>query len=351
VEYLKGLEEMTEHEHGHLPYILLLLHYLEKWKEDHEGRSPENYKDKTAFKEMVRAAARRDNAEGGEENFDEAVAAVMKTINAPSLRSNVRDMFELGECINPTKDSANFWVIASAIKTFYEKEGVLPLPGSVPDMKAQSADYIQLQTIYKSKARRDVMEVTAIVRDIEKRLERDAPIPDQEIEAFCKNAAHIKIIHGSSIPVHDTFFQSLPVKSAKKIINEYLPNPDSLFPIWLSFCVFDAIVNKSPGSFSTTSLADPERWKNQVGKDIAAIYKAGNNQETAGIDEEVMERVYAIAKEMQRSEGGELHNIAALTGGMVAQEAIKVVTRQYVPVDSTCIFDGVFSKSEVLKMG
>lgn len=48
-----------------------------------------------------------------------------------------------------------------------------------------------------------------------------------------------------------------------------------------------------------------------------------------------------------RSGGGELHNIASLMGGLVAQEAIKVITRQYVPSDNTCVFDGITSSSNV----
>jgi hypothetical protein len=42
-----------------------------------------------------------------------------------------------------------------------------------------------------------------------------------------------------------------------------------------------------------------------------------------------------------------LHNIGALTGGMVSQEIIKVVTEQYVPVDNTCVFDGIRSHQGV----
>jgi len=51
-----------------------------------------------------------------------------------------------------------------------------------------------------------------------------------------------------------------------------------------------------------------------------------------------------------RAGGAELHNIGALTGGMVSQEVIKVITEQYVPVDNTCIFDGIKSKSMVIKV-
>lgn len=54
--------------------------------------------------------------------------------------------------------------------------------------------------------------------------------------------------------------------------------------------------------------------------------------------------------ELVRAQGGELHNIAAVTGGMVAQEAIKVVTKQYVPVDNTVVFDGVRSKMGVVRL-
>ena len=48
-----------------------------------------------------------------------------------------------------------------------------------------------------------------------------------------------------------------------------------------------------------------------------------------------------------RAGGGELHNIASLMGGLVAQEAIKLITRQYIPSDNTCIFDGVTSSTNV----
>jgi amyloid beta precursor protein binding protein 1 len=84
---------------------------------------------------------------------------------------------------------------------FYEKHKVLPLPGSVPDMKAQSKDYIELQNVYKSKARRDVNEVVQLVRQLETSLNADKSIDEKEIEAFCKNAAHIKLIRGKPLQV------------------------------------------------------------------------------------------------------------------------------------------------------
>ncbi len=40
------------------------------------------------------AGARTDTAEGGEENFDEAAAAVLKTISTPTLPSSVKVVFD-----------------------------------------------------------------------------------------------------------------------------------------------------------------------------------------------------------------------------------------------------------------
>jgi amyloid beta precursor protein binding protein 1 len=64
-------------------------------------------------------------------------------------------------------------------------------------MKAQSSVYVQLQNIYKAKARQDVAEVFETIRSHA----RGKDILVSEVEAFCKNAAFIKLIHGAeSVP-------------------------------------------------------------------------------------------------------------------------------------------------------
>lgn len=195
-EKTANLENMSPEDHGHVPYLALLLHYLEEWKKTHNGEAPQNYKEKTEFRTTVSKAARTNNPEGGEENFDEAVAAVLKSLNPPQPSSAVQEIFTAPECLLIREDSPTFWVIANAIGLFYTKYGVLPVPGSVPDMKARSADYIQLQNVYKSKARKDLAEVVESVRFLERNAHRSTPIEEKDIEAFCKNAAHIKLVRG-----------------------------------------------------------------------------------------------------------------------------------------------------------
>lgn len=314
LQALGELDGLEDHDHGHVPYILILLFYLEKWKQNHEGNAPGTFKEKTQFREMIKAAIRTDNAEGGEENFDEAAGAVLKTIAPFSLRPGCRELFEMDSCKSLTADSANFWVIAAAIRSFCGSHGVLPLPGSLPDMKAKSADYVKLQSIYKNKARKDVAAVTESVRETERALGRKKAIPDGEIEAFCKNAAHVKVLEGSLLP--QLRIDDGDMETSNRVRAE-LQNPDSRLPILLAF---------------------ENGGRARLGEMIA------NNDES---DLEELDNIYA---EVDRVEGRELHNISSLTGGMVAQEAIKIITRQYVPVDNTCIYDGIKGSTLVLKL-
>ena len=332
VTALGNLDELPDHQHSHVPYILLLLHYLQKWMNLHEGQAPQNFAEKTQLRNMVKAGARTNNAEGGEENYDEAAGAVLKSIAPFSLKTGCAEMFEHEACISPTAQSANFWFIASAIRSFYQTHGVLPLPGSLPDMKAQSADYIKLQNIYRAKARKDVAEVVGQVRRLEEELPIDTdrkrrPVPEEEIEAFCKNAAHVKILHGDVLS-HVRFEQG--ETTTTKRIRQELRDPDTLLPVLLGF------------DFPNRSRL----------KDLMTAISTDPLQDYGGKsdDHPNIEHVDKIFTELERVGTRELHNISSLTGGMVAQEAIKILTRQYVPVDNSCVFDGIQSRAQLFKL-
>jgi len=338
-----NLDTLDDHQHGHVPYVLLLLHYLETWKKTHDGNFPSNYKEKTEFRELVRASARTNNPQGGEENYDEAVAAVLKSLNPFALRSSTREIFELDECQNLTTDSAEFWVIASAVREFYEQQQVLPLPGSLPDMKAQSADYVSLQNIYKSKARKDIADVTKIIRRIESQLGRATEIPEKDIEVFCKNASHIQVIRGRDIPQ----VGGGDAETRKRIQRE-LGNDESLIPIFIAFQILDIVVTGiQEGKYSEGSLDNEVVWSTELDRILSTI---ATDSSAPPLDDDVRDRILEATQELRRTEGGELHNISSLTGGLVAQESLKVITRQYVPLDNTCIFNGIRSSSTMYKL-
>lgn len=101
--------------------------------------------------------------------------------------------------------------------------------------------------------------------------------------------------------------------------------PLSLIPIYLAL---DAISYKTAATPEEVSTAIYERLPFMKGQ----------------------ERIEKVAQEVARAAGAELHNISAVTGGLVAQEMIKIVTKQYIPIDNTCIFDGIESRCQVLRL-
>ena len=221
-------------------------------------------------------------------------------------------------------------------------------------MKAQSADYIKLQNIYKTQAREDLTEITDTIRSAEKQLKR-SPMEEKEVEAFCKGAAFVKLIHGLPIRV--------ATKRSKKS-NEYLTQWDdkanymcqeleyeeSLLPICIAFMAHD---------WATARLADSSEDLVKAGRTVHILMREYCTEllthirtlARSNLDmDAALGKLYNAVDELDRASGAELHNISALTGGMVAQEVIKVITKQYIPIDNTCVFDGITSKTAVFRL-
>lgn len=353
-----NMDKMNGEQFAHIPWIALVLHYLSQWQASHEGKLPLAYKEKTQFRDLVRSGS------STEENFDEACAAVLKTLVEPKPTSKVTEILGAPEAQNLTATSPPFWIIAKAIQQFYGNHGELPLPGAVPDMKAQSDTFIKLQNIYKAKAREDCAEVVATVRALEKELGRSGKlvIQEKEIENFCKGAAHIHLVRGRPLkvvtPDTDTTFGD----RAKYLANE-LTNNESLSLLYVAFTAWDEYVAthttsakeaggegvKVPGS-SDDHEADAEKLIGMSHKIIDSIVKEAGTFIEDPQYSQIKGNVAKLCVELARAGGAELHNIASLTGGLIAQEVIKVITKQYVPIDNTCVFDGITSKSYVLRM-
>ena len=366
-----GLEALSDHDHGHVPYLLILLHFLNVWKALHDGQVPASYSEKKEFKALIQRAARTNNSEGGEENFEEAAAAVLKSLNPPSISSELRAVFEADDCQNLKPTSANFWIIANAIQKFRTfRNGMLPLPGALPDMKAQSSDYIQLQNIYKTKARSDLMEVTWTVRDSEQTLGRKSSIEQVEIEAFCKGAQFVKMIHGRPIRIAQCSAE-IDWSDRATALSQELQDPDSLLPIYFTFLALDRYQDDIDRIQKLRKPIDGDQPVNDIlaGRAVSGAvpplptFAESAHFSTPAVDPardpkpwprfdtpEARATFDNVVKELDRADRGELHNIAAVTGGMVAQEVIKVITKQYVPVDNTCVFDGIASKAAVFKI-
>ncbi|KAI1383604.1 uncharacterized protein F4822DRAFT_434718 [Hypoxylon trugodes] len=322
----KNIDALDDHEHGHLPYVVILLHYLDEWRRTHNGQNPTKYDDKTAFSKFVLSKARTNNPEGGEENFQEAAVAINKNIKVPELEPGVEELFN-HQVSDEIELQSTFWIIAKAIETFYRKHGCLPLPGSLPDMKAQSSVYVKLQSIYKEKARKDVQEVLNTARAIP----GGKDVDPAEVDLFCKNARFVKLINATPKKADlDEIYEAEKTNDEEAEAMKAATKGEFILPM-SNFFIYLALVATSHNIASTAD---------EIMSSVTNIVpKTAENQ-----------RALQAAQEVARAGGGELHNISAVTGGMVAQEVIKIITKQYIPIENTCIFDGISSRCQVLRL-
>ncbi|XP_074637424.1 NEDD8-activating enzyme E1 regulatory subunit-like [Acropora palmata] len=324
------LNTMSKQEHGHTPYVVLLLKYLNRWKAEHDGKPPLNYKEKDAFKKMLREGilVNEHGVPEEEENFDEAIKAVNTALVPTRIPSEVSKIFSDNSFSNFNESSSSFWILAKATKEFIENEGqgALPLRGSIPDMTADSKRYIELQNVYQEQARKDVAVITQRVQKILLDLGKSADtIQDSEIRLFCKNAAFLRLIRGRSLAE-----EYRPNTAKASELGSYLDDADS-------DVVFYFLL-KAVDRFYTQYHRYPGNFDDQVEVDVVKLKTCLSSflQEwsiNANVKEEYVH-------EMCRYGASELHPVASFIGGSAAQEVIKLITHQFVPFNNTYIYNG-----------
>ena len=156
---------------------------------------------------------------------------------------------------------------------------------------------------------------------------------------------------------------STPLHGIERKMLQDLADEDSLAHVALAMLVYQQRAHwLEPGVdllARETGIVDPAtrgatKLDVYVSELLTSLFAraAGGTSNSSGGDFNAVSaatRVKSAVKELLRAGNGELHNISALTGGMVAQEVIKVVTKQYVPVETACVFDGIQSKSQIFE--
>ncbi|KAK0561796.1 hypothetical protein OC844_003022 [Tilletia horrida] len=258
-------------EFAHIPFVVLLLRKLAEWRQSHGGALPVS-SDRKAFLETVNAL-RQQAGDADQENIDEAVSSLTQHIwgplGRPPLPSKVRSLLDDPKCAGVDKQSSNFWLLIRALKSFVEAPasdpsqpsstsalpgggGLLPLPGSLPDMKASSSGYVALQTVYRRKALQDLANFQAHLTAVLASVGLEAGvIPTEEVESFVKHAAYVELIRGRT----ERESREQPAKAVYAQAFEDPINPISM-PHHLAFLAADrfyAMHSRWPGSDSIFS--------------------------------------------------------------------------------------------------
>jgi NEDD8-activating enzyme E1 regulatory subunit len=134
------------------------------------------------------------------------------------------------------------------------------------------------------------------------------------------------------------FKEELEEPFTEDICNEFF-DPDSSVSWYVAVrCaeMFRNKHNKYPGDTKDSMESDIEELKGFVPDLLKKL----------GADES-FEFNNDYLHEIARYSNSCLHNIGALLGGVAAQEAVKLITEQYTPLNHTFIFDGAHTKSQV----
>lgn len=322
-----------------------------------------------------------------EENFDEAVAlfrragtrnAIPDEIQAlfdddacESVSSSVRRLpcstqqsFPLTVTLSPNAQSPNFWLLLRAVRDFVQLPtssggggGLLPLSGALPDMKAETGRYVQLQNVYRGKARADLAKVEELLARLLESVgvAKDA-ISKEAVETFVKHSAFLKVLRGRSLEqeegdcaLHGKLGASTPSRSSRvaltvsadelMMMSTMMEVPDQALSIYLAFRASESFYDEA-GCWPGTAPHDEDGTA-----DVGALTKYTTTlwSSLGAAEGDLPEETSAVVQEVCRAGASDLPQIAALVGGLVGQEAIKMVTRQYVPLASTCIFNGIQS--------
>ena len=326
------LDSLDNVQHGNVPFLIILLKYLEVWKTSHNGSIPKTYREKVELKEMLRAGI-RSSEEGvplDEENFDEAIKNVNSMVLTTQIPSQVQSLLEATTCTSITPESSNFWLLARALREFVvcEGNGYLPLRGSIPDMTSSSDMYIDLQRVYQTKARADMEAVASHLSELLASIGRPTnAISEDNIRLFCRNSAFLQVLHYRTL---EEEYRSPNVEELR-MLNE---NHDSDIVYY--------ILLRAAQHFYSLHKVYPGTEEGQFNADVAQLKSTVSSLlQKLGLAAGLVRDDYI--SEFCRYGGGEIHAVSAFIGGVAAQEVIKLVTHQFVPLNNTLIYNATTS--------
>uniref|UniRef100_A0A2P2I2D0 NEDD8-activating enzyme E1 regulatory subunit n=2 Tax=Hirondellea gigas TaxID=1518452 RepID=A0A2P2I2D0_9CRUS len=343
------LESMSDKDHSHVPYVIVVYKFLQQWIHVHGG-PPANYREKKSFALMIRDGMRHKTASDFEENFEEAMKAVNTCLSGCSVPSSLEELFSLVP--SPlTPSTPPFWLALAGLQTFVTSNKRLPVTGALPDMTADSVSYIKLQNIYREQAAQDCEAVLRHSLDTSQQVSscgvRSAysdckPLSDKGsnvgvteslVKNVCRNAAHLRVLRGTSIAQEYSHKINLACNDIEQCDSDV---------VWY-------VLLRAVDLFYSEFHCFPGCYKQQVETDIVRLKVCLSrllSEWTSGSISVKDDHIH----EMCRYGAAQIHSVASFIGGCAAHEIIKIITSQYVPLDNTFIYNAATASTTTLTL-
>lgn len=274
-------------------------------------------------------------------SHEPSLICVNRTIFSPlHAAREMHALFEDESATHITESSADFWIMIAALSRFVQQEGhgsFLPLDGSLPDMHATTQRYLELQRIYKEKADADAAAVerhaSALLNDMGH--DPRPSITSAAVRHICKHARHLRVIRTPKL--QDDV--SSGAATLRAVLSSEDSNANGSMYVVLMYAIdkFYRQYQRYPGLHDDDMEDDVGALKAAA---AAVMTEAGVTGVTICDD---------VVVEMVRCGASELHIVGAVMGAMVSQEAIKLITKQYVPFEGTLVYNGMQCTTTVVK--
>lgn len=231
-----------------------------------------------------------------------------------------------------TDEIASFWVHVAAVRMFVDENLVsVPLRGSLPDMTADTESYVALQRIYAEQASKDAAQVLRNATAIMEQQGVSVDCDETTVKSFCRNICGVRVLRYRSLKNEldncpgSGFYESALMDGA--LDPSKRNSASSFYPLLRAVDAFYREHGRHAGAEPNLRESDSalvHEFLSKVKDDM------GVGGGTTGLWRDEMDEVVRYAN-------SEMHNVAAYMGGVAAQEAVKIVTRQFVPINNTLI--------------
>lgn len=337
------LERLDEAAFKHVPFVALLAHATKQC----------GSRDRRAVRDALAAMRRGVD----EENFDEAMAnARYAWTDTGVVTEEIKRLIddERARKLSPTSDK--YWFLVAGLRAFIEREGCLPLQGAIPDMTSTTESYVELQRLYADKAAKDAESVRRNALDAAHCAGVANPeefIPESDATTFCKNCRHVRVLTWR--PLEEELLASKETSGfVAESARSALEDPAKAMSLYIFVALrartsFNEISEKRfPGDFKTSTAASVDHRVKKEASVMQALMMEWFTSKGIKLTPEQAEMASNVAYETTRYGASRLNPVGAILGGIMSQELIKIITRQYTPMQNRLIYDGVRGTTQQL---
>lgn len=344
-------DALPDHQHGHIPYPFILYAVSQEWKSNHDGALPSTRDEKDEFRTWIQ---RKSRDYGKELNFQEAVQNAYLAYTEPILEESSYEEESWTNRLDPTSPLGYLW---QALNQFRAKHSRLPIHGTIPDMTSSTELYVRLQTIYRNQAQRDMDDITSFLPP--------NVVSDDDVQKFCANVVRIRQF--TTRTVAEEYQSTTTTTNDDSLLEDWIMATMDPYEIpehtpFLWYLAFRACQEfyirhgRYPGTLFPNEMNMNDDWENDIPllvqecfPTILQRYQLSSNEFCQQYFLSPSTYGQKIASEMTRYANAEIHTIASIIGGVASQEAVKLITGQYVPLDNCYVYNGIASVGGVYR--